>query len=117
MDDLQYTRCIAIQQEKSRKSAEYRAKSRQAYFAFSGWRQQLHQYEELIVMVVQAGREPSIQEELEQALNEAIAGPMANLITAIQRILNGERDEAALSEPLVWDEAAVIRAILEGIAG
>ena len=41
----------------------------------------------------------------------------ANLKAAIRHILNGERDEAALSEPLNYIEAAIIRAILEGIAG
>ncbi|MCI5165189.1 MAG: hypothetical protein D3903_03650 [Candidatus Electrothrix sp. GM3_4] len=40
----------------------------------------------------------------------------ANLKAATRSILNGERDEAALCQPLHYEEAAVIRAILEGIA-
>ncbi|WP_417910404.1 hypothetical protein [Candidatus Electronema sp. PJ] len=41
----------------------------------------------------------------------------ANVKAAIQRILSGERDEGTLCEPLNYMEAAVIRAILEGIGG
>jgi tetratricopeptide (TPR) repeat protein len=108
---------IATKQGESNQAAAYRAKSRQAYLAFPGWREQLYQYEPLIAAVVQANREPDVRKELEQALNKAAAGPRANRITAIQRILSGERDEAALCEPLGYQEAAVIRAILEGIAG
>lgn len=108
---------ITTKQGENSLAAAYRSKSRQAYFAFPGWRQQLYRHEALIAMVVQASREPDVRKELEQALNEAAAGSIANRITAIRRILNGERDEAALYEPLNYMEAAVIRAILEGIAG
>jgi tetratricopeptide (TPR) repeat protein len=108
---------IASQQGESSQAAAYRAKSRQAYLAFPGWREQLYQHEPLIAMVVQASRERDVRKELEQALNEAAAGPKANLIAAIQRILSGERDEAALCGPLYCQEAAVIRAILVGIGG
>jgi hypothetical protein len=38
-----------------------------------------------------------------------------NLKTAIQQILAGERDVDKLCEPLNFNEAAIITAILEGI--
>jgi hypothetical protein len=40
-----------------------------------------------------------------------------NVKAAIPGILNGERDEAVLCEPLDCWEAAIIHAILEGLAG
>ncbi|MCI5191452.1 MAG: hypothetical protein D3905_17060, partial [Candidatus Electrothrix sp. AS4_5] len=43
---------IADQQGDSSQAAEYRAKSRQAYLAFPGWRQGLYQHEPLIAAVV-----------------------------------------------------------------
>ncbi|MDU9048262.1 MAG: tetratricopeptide repeat protein [Candidatus Electrothrix sp. Rat3] len=100
---------IADQQGDSSQAAEYRAKSRQAYLAFPGWRQGLYQHEPLIAAVVQGG-------DMEAALAPYSEG-WINLKAAIQRILDGERDEATLSEPLDYRDAAVIRAILVGIEG
>jgi Tfp pilus assembly protein PilF len=100
---------ITSQQGESSQAAAYRAKSRKAYFAFPAWRQQLWDHEELIAAVVQSG-------DAEAAL--APYGEVwANLKAAIRRLLSGERNEAALCEPLGWQEAAIIRAILEGIGG
>ncbi|MCI5194127.1 MAG: tetratricopeptide repeat protein [Candidatus Electrothrix sp. AU1_5] len=106
---------IAAQQGETRQAAEYRAKSRQAYLAFPDWRQQLHQHDKLIAMVVQANTVRDLREKLEQRLNEMAGGPRANLITAIQRILSGERDETVLYESLDWEAAGIILAILEEI--
>lgn len=98
---------IASQQGESSQTAAYRAKSRQVYFALPGWRQQLWDHEELIAAVVQgSGVEAALARYDDTWLN---------LKAAIRRVLNGERDEAALSEPLSYTEAAIIRAILEGI--
>ncbi|CAK8713124.1 hypothetical protein GKODMF_04710 [Candidatus Electrothrix gigas] len=44
---------IAARQGESSQAAAYRTKSRQAYFAFPAWRQQLYQHEPLIANVVQ----------------------------------------------------------------
>jgi tetratricopeptide (TPR) repeat protein len=100
---------IATQQGNNSQAGAYWAKSRQAYFAFPGWRKQLYQHEALIAAVVQGSG-------VEAAL--ARYGEVwANLIAAIRHILSGERDEAALCGPLGYDEAAIIWAILEGIAG
>ncbi|CAK8716275.1 MAG: Tetratricopeptide repeat-containing protein [Candidatus Electronema aureum] len=100
---------IAAKQGESSQAAAYRAKGRQAYLAFPGWRQQLYQHEELITAVIEGG-------DVEAALS-CYGESWANLIAAIQGILSGERDEAALCGPLDYENAATIRAILEGIAG
>ncbi len=85
--------------------------------AFPGWRQQLEEDEELIDAVVEASTYPEMQDELEEGLDELAEQGWDDLVAAIERILSGERDEAALCESLDYEEAAVIRAILEGIAG
>lgn len=100
---------IATKQGESSQAAAYRAKSRQAYLAFPGWRQQLRQHEPLIAAVVQgSGVEATLARYGENA---------TKVRPAIRRILSGERDEATLCEPLGYTEAAIIRAILAGIAG
>ncbi len=108
---------IADQQGESSQAAEYRAKSRKVYLAFPGWRQQLEEDEELIDAVVEASIYPEMQDELEAGLDELTEQGWDDLVDAIQYILDGERDEGHLSEPLDYEDAAVIRAILEGIAG
>jgi len=99
---------IAAQQGESSQAAAYRAKSRQAYFAFPGWRQQIRQHEELIAAVI----EGSGVEAVLALYGEA----WANLKAAIRSLLSGQRDEAALCGPLEYQGAAIIRAILEGMA-
>ncbi|MGR0481166.1 MAG: tetratricopeptide repeat protein [Candidatus Electronema sp. V4] len=108
---------ITSQQGESSQAAAYRAKSRQAYLAFPGWRQQLYQYEALIAVVVQASTDQDLRNKLEPALDDLAGREQANFVAAIRSLLSGERDEAALCGPLDYEEAAVIRAILEGIAG
>ena len=71
----------------------------------------------MIAAMVQATTDPAMREKLEQDMNQSSGGEWANSIAAHRRILDGERDEAALCEPLGYQEAAVIRAILEGIDG
>jgi len=100
---------IASQQGDSSQTAAYRAKSRQAYFAFPAWRQQTQRHEELITAVIEGG-------DVEAALAR-YDETFANLVAAIRSILNGQRDEAALCGPLDYQEAAVIWAILEGMGG
>ncbi|MCI5121155.1 MAG: tetratricopeptide repeat protein, partial [Candidatus Electrothrix sp. AUS4] len=106
---------IATQQGDSIRAAAYRDKSRKAYLAFPGWRQQIYQHERLIAAVVQATINIDSRKELESVWDNWAGGERANLIAAIRCIIGGERDEAVLFEPLGYMEAALIRAILEGI--
>ncbi|RWX43715.1 hypothetical protein H206_02569, partial [Candidatus Electrothrix aarhusensis] len=73
--------------------------------------------EEIIYAVVEASISPEMQDELEAGLDELTEQGWDDLVAAIQRILSGERDEAALSEPLDYEDAAVIHAILEALPG
>lgn len=107
---------IATKQGESSQAAAYRAKSRQVYAAFPGAQQQVQQYGRMIAAVVQAAIYPALQPELEPSLEEGIRLGWGNQVAAIHRILSGQRDEAVLCEPLNFMDAAIIRAILEGIA-
>jgi len=112
---------ITSQQGDNSQAARYRAKSRHAYLAFPSWRKQLHQhgqYEQLIAKVVREASNPALREELkqlEQNMSNPSGSSWTNIITAIRNIIDGERDEAVLYEPLNFMGAAIIRAILEGL--
>jgi tetratricopeptide (TPR) repeat protein len=99
---------IAAKQGETSQSAAYRAKSRQAYLAFPAWRQQIQKHEKLIASVIQDG-------DVEAALSSYDESAAA-VKAAIRNLINGERDEAVLCEPLNYTEAAIIHAILEGFA-
>jgi len=100
------------------KASEYRRQSREAYQEFQGVRYQLQEDEPLIAGVVAAVDDTKVRQELEYGLENWIKnGLRKNLVVAIQRILDGERDEALLCDPLGWQDAAIINAILRGIAG
>jgi len=88
---------------------EYRRLAREAKANFAGTRYDLKQeHRELILAVAQDGN-------VEAAL-EDYGEDWENIKTAIQQILAGERNAEKLCEPLNFEEAPIITAILEGIA-
>jgi tetratricopeptide (TPR) repeat protein/CHAT domain-containing protein len=107
---------IAEKQNDTAKASEYRRQSREAYQGFQGVRYQLQKYEKLIAGVVAAVGDAKVRQELESGL-ETFGETWKNLVAAIQRILDGERDEKVLCEPLDYRDGAIINAILRGIAG
>jgi len=106
---------IAEKQNDTAKTSEYRRQSREAYQESQGAQYQLQKYEPLIAGVVAAVDDAKVRQELESAIKEI--GADNNLMATIQRILDGEREEAVLCEPLDYKEDAIINAILRGIAG
>jgi tetratricopeptide (TPR) repeat protein len=106
---------IAEQQNDTTKAAEYRRLSREAKAGFAGTQHQLKQIEPLIGMIVAAVNNAEIRQQLEPVLEMLAEQGLANLGAAIRRILDGERDEAVLCEPLNHVEAPIISAILRGI--
>ncbi|MCI5168518.1 MAG: tetratricopeptide repeat protein [Candidatus Electrothrix sp. GM3_4] len=108
---------ISARQGESSQAVVYRAKARQAYAEFPGAQQQVQQkYGWLIAKTVQTAADPAQRDELEQNMEKGIKMGRGNLVAAICCLLDGKRDKDALCEPLGWAEAAVIRAILEGVA-
>lgn len=77
--------------------------------------QQIRQmHAELIHRVVQASHDPKQAVALEPALQSSHANGWEQLVQAIRRILQGERNPALLS-PLDEEDRSIISAILEGI--
>lgn len=107
---------IADKQGNAEKAKKYRRLARETYTNFHGMRYDLRQYVPLIlgiVAVVINGK--ACKEELEPVL-EMLKMVNQNTVNAIIQILKGERDVDKLCEPLDYQEAPIITAILEGIA-
>jgi hypothetical protein len=77
---------------------------------------ELRKYGRLIVDVVAAVDDTEVRQQLKAAMEELVKNGWHNLVAAIHRILDGERDEEVLCEPLNYEEAPIIYAILQGIA-
>jgi tetratricopeptide (TPR) repeat protein len=106
---------IADKQGNTTKAKEYRRLSREAKAAFAGTQNDLHKHRQLIAEVVAAVDGAEAREQVESELEEWVRNGN-NFAVAIHRILDGERDEDVLCEPLDFEEAAIINAILRGIA-
>ncbi|HIE00060.1 MAG TPA: tetratricopeptide repeat protein [Thiotrichaceae bacterium] len=99
---------IADKQSNAQEAKKNRRLAREAKANFAGTRYELKQvHSQLILAVAQGGN-------VEAALQRYGKG-WENLKTAIQQILAGERDVDKLCEPLDFDDAPIITAILEGI--
>jgi tetratricopeptide (TPR) repeat protein len=103
-------------QQQDRQAAHYRQLARESYLAFEGMIDEMQQNAWLIAEVTHAVLEQQVNEELSEGLQIlAERQGLESLVTAIQDILNGERDIAVLMEPLDFMEAATIHLILQGI--
>ena len=83
--------------------------------AFAGTQYELRRHTGRIAGVVAAVEDAEARQHVEEALEEADEG-WKNVVAAIRQILAGERDEAVLCEPLNYEEATIISAIVRGIA-
>jgi hypothetical protein len=107
---------IADKQQDSAKASHYRQLSRDSYLRFAGMPTQIKQMASFIAEVRNAVLTQNVDEELTTFLQNLQQGDWTNLSNAIQHLLNGERNEAVLLEPLDFAEAAIIHLILKGIA-
>ena len=107
---------IADKQQDSAKASYYRQLSRNSYLRFAGMLTQMKQMAWLIAEVLNAVLTQTVDEELTTDLQNLEQQGGANAVTAIKHLLNGERNEAVLLEPLDYQEAALIHLILKGIA-
>ncbi|OQY50081.1 MAG: hypothetical protein B6247_22140 [Candidatus Parabeggiatoa sp. nov. 2] len=85
------------------KASEYRRQSREAYQGFQGARYQLQKHGKLIAMTIVAVDGVENREAVDIALERYGEGGK-NRVAAIRCILDGERDEAMLCEPLGYGE-------------
>lgn len=106
---------IAEKQGQADDARRYRQQARQAKAAFAGTEYELRRQGPLIAAVVAAAVGDAEAQQLLPQLDEAAEGSMANLVSAIRRILQGERDEESLVDPLDFDDSMLVIAILRGI--
>ncbi len=107
---------IADKQQGSAKASQYRQSSRGSYLRFAGMPTQMKPMAWLIAEVLNAFSTQNVDEELTTDLQNLQQQGWGNLVDAIQHLLNGERNEAVLLEPLDYHDAALIHLILLGIA-
>jgi tetratricopeptide (TPR) repeat protein len=100
---------IADKQGNAQEAKKNRRLAREAKANFAGTRYELKQKRSELILAVARG------ENVEAALKD-YGEYWKNLKTTIQQILAGERDMEKLCEPLTFDDAPIITAILEGIA-
>ncbi len=106
---------IAASQGDRQSAARYRREARAAFRGFAGSRLALRQHVPLIAAVLGTIARPERRAELEQWLEQGIEHGRANLVAAIRRILDGERDADALCEPLGYEDGLIVQTILEGL--
>ncbi|MFN6525988.1 tetratricopeptide repeat protein [Nostoc sp. ChiSLP03a] len=94
----------------------YRRLSRQAKAAFAGTRYELRQHGRVIAAFVGAVNDREVRQQLEPFLEQWAKNGSGNFVAAIRLIFDGERDEDVLCEPLNFNDAPIINAILRGIA-
>jgi hypothetical protein len=107
---------IADKQHDLIKAQEYRRLSRETLEGSAGAQYLLQKHGQLIAGVVAAVDDAQVRKQLEPVLEEITKRSGDNLVAAIDLILDGERDENMLSEPLGGEDTAIINAILRGIA-
>jgi tetratricopeptide (TPR) repeat protein len=106
---------ITEQEGHAEQARNYRRREREAYADFAGAEYALRQRTPLIQKVVAVAADPAQRSSLEAALVGAAQG-WGKLVTAIGRILDGERDEEAICEGLNHVEWLTIHTILRDIA-
>ncbi|MDQ3814914.1 MAG: tetratricopeptide repeat protein, partial [Armatimonadota bacterium] len=111
---------IADKQNDAAQAREYRRQSREAYRNFPGSHYQLQRFAPLIEAVVAAAAQPQQRAELEPALAGLEQRGFTNLVAAIRRIWDGERDAEALCEPpgapLDREDSLIVETILAKLA-
>lgn len=106
---------IADKQQHNAEASQYRQSSRDSYLRFAGMPTQMKPMAWLIAAVLNALSTQNVDEALTTGLQN-LQQDNAHLVNAIQHLLNGERNETVLLEPLNYQEAAIIHLIFLGIA-
>ncbi len=107
---------IAAQEGQAEQARTYRRLERETYAGFAGAWHQLCPLAPVIAAVVATVTGPAQRSDLEAALEERAKHGYGNLVPALRRLLDGERDEEAIGEGLNGEEWLIVHAILRGIA-
>jgi tetratricopeptide (TPR) repeat protein len=106
---------ISDAQQQPDQAQAYCRLARQSKAAFARTRYELQKFAPLIAGVVAAVTDAAVQQEVEEALEDAEQRGFQNLVAAIRQIWEGDRDEDALCASLDLEDAIVVMAILEAI--
>ncbi|TYQ30748.1 CHAT domain-containing protein [Pseudanabaena sp. UWO310] len=106
---------ISDKQGDTAKARDYRRLSRESHANFVGTKYELSQHTKLIDGTVKAVDDDELRHRLETFLGQMIPHGWQNLVIAIRKILNGQRDEDILCEGLDYQDYEIIIAILHGI--
>jgi tetratricopeptide (TPR) repeat protein len=93
----------------------YRSEARASYSAAPVSQETLRRRGALITSVAAAVADPSQRSALEAALTGTVERGWTNLVEALRHILDGERDEDVLCEPLDGEDSHIVMGVLRGI--
>ncbi|MGB8844004.1 MAG: tetratricopeptide repeat protein [Aliidongia sp.] len=103
---------IADKQGDAIAARHYRAQARQAYEAAPIAREELRRHHPLIGAVLVALHQPADRPALEQFLVHIESRGWGKLVTALRAVREGAREEAALCEPLNYEDSLILHTIL-----
>ncbi len=106
---------ITTAQDEADKAKEYRYLARTAKAAFAGTQYELRQHAPLIELVVAALEDAAVREQFEPVLVQGVEFGRGQLVAAIRRVLDGERNREMLWDDLDLDDSMIIAAILQKI--
>ena len=107
---------IAGKQRDHQTARAYRQEMRASYAAAPVGQETLRRHGNLVKGVVAAMFDPSRRLALEQSLEARVDRGWTALVEVLHRILDGERDEDALCEPLDREDSVIVQSVLRGIA-
>ena len=103
---------IADQDGQPEQASEYRRQARDAKRAFAGTAHEMQRLMPLILGTCLAIQQPDKAAEFNSLLSAMETSGLTNLVTAIRRILVGERNPDALCDKLNTNEAMFVETIL-----
>ena len=107
---------ISTAQNEPDKAKEYRHLARTSKAAFAGTQYELQRHAQFIELMVAAVGDTAARVQLEPELVRGVENGKGRLVTAIRRVLAGERDVEALWDDLDADDSMIIAAILRGVS-
>jgi tetratricopeptide (TPR) repeat protein len=106
---------ISTAQNEPDKAKEYRHLARTTKAAFAGTQYELQRHAQFIELMVAAVGDTAARVQLEPELVRGVENGKGRLVTAIRRVLAGEREVEALWDDLDADDSMIIDAIVRRI--
>lgn len=114
--EAQATSDVRRQAELQAQAREHRRLGRQAQLNFPGTRHELRKHLPVIVGAIMAVQDREDRQPLQEALSDMEQRGWTNLVDAVRRILNDERDADTLCLDLDAEDSMIVETILAGLA-